>query len=504
MKKTLVITLILIAVTLTGCSGYYPGYESDYIQESGETYAEIIDNPFINTSDMPVSTFSVDVDTASYSNIRRMINQGYLPETNAIRIEEMVNYFTYNIAGPTDNEVIHVYQELSYAPWQPSHQLLMIGLKTEDIVFETSQPMNLVFLIDVSGSMNTSDKLPLLKEALGILVENLRPMDTISIVTYAGSSRVILEGGDSTEKDSILSKINNLSASGSTAGGSGIQMAYEVATRNFIEGGNNRIILSTDGDFNVGTSSVNELKALISEKKETGVYLSVLGFGTGNIRDDVMESLADHGNGVYYYIDSLKEAEKVFIHQLGGSMITVAKDVKLQIEFNPALVKGYRLIGYENRVLNNEDFEDDLKDAGDMGSGHVVIAFYELIQADSDEIIPSKTFEPVENLKYTGDNHLTEVLTLSIRYKEPTQQSSMLIETVVLASSYQETYSSEFGFASAVVEFGLLLRDSPYKSNASFDAIIERATLALGFDPHEYRSEFVNLVIKAKNLMHKD
>lgn len=503
MKKSLLVVLVVLLFTLTGCGTYYPGY--DYPSyEQGEVYGEITENPFIKTIDMPVSTFSVDVDTAAYSNIRRMIHAGQLPEKNAVRIEEMVNYFKYDIEGPSETEKIHVHHEYSYAPWAPLHGLLMIGLKTEDIEFETSVPMNLVFLIDVSGSMYSSDKLPLLKQSLGILVDNLRPTDRISIVTYAGSAKVILEGGDSTEKEDILSIIQSLEAGGSTAGASGIQLAYEVASRNYISNGNNRIILATDGDFNVGTNSVSELEDFIESKKSTGVFLSVLGFGTGNIRDDIMESLADHGNGVYYYIDSIKEAEKVFIHQLGGSMVMVAKDVKLQIEFNPALVKGYRLIGYENRVLNNDDFENDFKDAGDMGAGHVVIAFYEIIKATSEEDIPALTFDPVTDLKYTGENHLDELLTLSIRYKEPTEDTSLLIETIILGSSYQTNPSTEFGFASAVVEFGLLLRDSAYQSNASFDAIIERTDAALGFDPHDYRSEFILLVLAAKNLMQKD
>ncbi|MCV2231903.1 VWA domain-containing protein [Paracholeplasma manati] len=503
MKKALLGVLIALLFTLSGCGAYGP-YEDYPSYQNGETYSEITENPFIRTMDMPVSTFSVDVDTASYSNIRRMIQDGYLPEKDAVRIEEMVNYFQYDIAGTTENEKIHIHSEYSYAPWAPEHGLLMVGLKTQDIEYNTSLPMNLVFLIDVSGSMYSSDKLPLLKQSLGILVENLRPTDRISIVTYAGSAKIALEGGDATEQADILSVIQGLEAGGSTAGASGISLAYEVASRNFIDGGNNRIILATDGDFNVGMNSVSDLEDFIESKKATGVFFSVLGFGTGNIRDDIMESLADHGNGVYYYIDSIKEAEKVFIHQLGGSMIMVAKDVKLQIEFNPVLVKGYRLIGYENRVLDYDDFQNDFKDAGDMGAGHVVIAFYEIIHADSDETIPSLTFDPVEVLKYTGENHLDELLTLSIRYKEPTDDTSMLIEKIILGSTYTDTYSTEFGFASAVVEFGLLLRNSIYKSNASYTAVIERATLALDFDPHDYRSEFIELVMAAKNLSYKD
>lgn len=505
MKKIVLVYMLLVLITLSGCSGMYgPDGYYDYIDPVGESYTEITENPFIRTADMPVSTFSTDVDTAAYSNVRRFLNSGQLPNVDAIRIEEMVNYFQYQIDGPSEDEIIHVHHEYSYAPWNPDHTLLMIGLKTEEIVYNESLPMNLVFLIDVSGSMQDYNKLPLLKESLAILVENLRPVDRISIVVYAGSSRIVLEGSDSTEKEDIMDAINQLQAGGSTAGESGIDLAYEVAERNFIEGGNNRIILATDGDFNVGTSSVEQLKEIISGKRATGIFLSVLGFGTGNTRDDIMESLADHGNGIYYYIDSIKEAEKVFVHQLGGSMVTVAKDVKLQIEFNPSRVKGYRLIGYENRVLNNNEFENDLKDAGDMGSGHVVIAFYEIIKADSTEVIEQRPFEPFEAKKYTGDNFEDDLLTLSIRYKEPTSNTSQLIETVILAGSYTETPSVEFGFATAVVEFGLLLRNSTYQGEANFSAIKERVQAALSFDPHEYRAEFYELVLKAEMLMNQD
>ena len=509
-KITLGLVLLMTAILLVGCTGggYYNNYEPSYNQtektDSGETFDEIIENDFILTNDMPVSTFSTDVDTASYSNIRRMLNDNRLPNKNAVRIEEMVNYFSYDFDGPKDDEVIKVHTELGQAPWQNNHQLLMIGLKTEEIDFVDAVGMNLVFLIDVSGSMYSNDKLPLLKQALKLLVENLRPIDRISIVVYAGSSGVVLEGADSSDKTAIYEAIEKLQAGGSTAGGEGIKLAYKVAARNFIEGGNNRIILASDGDFNVGISNTTELKNLIKEKKQTGVFLSVLGFGSGNYRDDVMESLADHGNGVYYYIDSIKEAEKVLVHELGGTMITVAKDVKLQIEFNPKNIKGYRLLGYENRLLNNNDFENDEKDAGDMGSGHVVVAFYEIIPIGVDTEVTQKDYDEVLGLRYNGTNHAEEYASISIRYKDPAGDVSTLIESFVSIDADNEHPSNDFMFASAVVEFGLLLRNSKYKGISSFDAVINRAENALGIDEFEYRMEFVTLVGIAKKLSNQD
>jgi len=510
MKKMLFVLVVLGLFALTACSeyGYYEDIQMEpdmeYVKTEGETYAEIIENPFINTSDMPVSTFSTDVDTASYSNVRRMLNDGYLPQANAVRIEEMINYFNYDIAGPSEGEVIKISTELSQTPWNTNHQLLMIALKTEEVHYENTDGMNLVFLIDVSGSMYTSDKLPLLKSALYLLIEQLRPVDRISIVVYAGAARIVLEGGDSTDKEAITNAIESLQSGGSTAGGAGIELAYEVAARNFIENGNNRIILATDGDFNIGMSSTAEMIELIAEKRETGVFLSVLGFGTGNIRDDIMESLADNGNGVYYYIDSMEEAEKVFVNELGSSMITVAKDVKLQIEFNPMHVKGYRLLGYENRVLSNTDFENDEKDAGDMGSGDVVIAFYEIIPADSEETIETKEFELPTELRYTGENFADEFVTVSIRYKDPIEDTSLLIQRHAYRSDYTETPSESFRFASSVVEFGLLLRNSDYRYDSSFSQIISRATDALGEDQHGYREEFISLVELAQTIKQQD
>lgn len=507
MKKIMLVWMIAGLFLLTGCSTYdmndpygWNPNQGEFEKVDGETYAEIIENDFIRTSDMPVSTFSTDVDTASYSNVRRMLQDGQLPQKNAVRIEEMINYFTYDLPKPTGDEVIDIYTEYAVAPWNQNHQLLMIGLTAKEVEFEESDGMNLVFLIDVSGSMFSSDKLPLLKEAMKLLVDQLRPKDRISIVVYAGAAGIILEGGDSSDKQDIIDALDDLQAGGSTAGGEGIELAYKVAERNFIEGGNNRILIATDGDFNVGMSSTEELTELIAEKRETGVFLSVLGFGTGNIRDDIMESLADNGNGVYYYIDSMKEAEKVFLYGLGATMITVAKDVKLQIEFNPMHVKGYRLIGYENRVLTNEDFENDEKDAGDLGSGHVVIAFYEIIPADSDEDIEEKTYDLPEELRYTGENYAEELMSVSIRYKHPEEDTSLLIEAYARVEHYTETPSESFRFASSLVEFGLLLRDSKYKYDANFDDLLDRAEGALGDDVNGYREEFLSLVAIAKGL----
>lgn len=507
MKKIVVVWMLLGLIFLSACSsedmwgpdGWNPN-EGQYEYVEGETYAEIVENEFIRTSDMPVSTFSTDVDTASYSNVRRMLQDGYLPEPNAVRIEEMINYFTYNLPKPTGDEVINIYTEYANAPWNQNHKLLMIGLTAKEVEFEESDGMNLVFLIDVSGSMFSNDKLPLLKQAMKLLVDQLRPKDRISLVVYAGAAGVVLEGGDSSNKREIINALDDLQAGGSTAGGAGIELAYKVAQRNYIEGGNNRILIATDGDFNVGMSSTDELIELISKKKESGVFLSVLGFGTGNIRDDIMESLADNGNGVYYYIDSMKEAEKVFLHGLGATMITVAKDVKLQIEFNPMHVKGYRLIGYENRVLSNEDFNNDEKDAGDMGSGHVVIAFYELILADSDEVIEEKEFELPGDLKYDGDNYSEELMSIAIRYKHPEEDTSQLIESHTLIESFTESPSESFRFASSLVEFGLLLRGSKYKYNANYVSLLERAEKALGDDAEGYREEFLSLVSIAQGL----
>lgn len=503
MKKiSLLSVCFMLLMVLVSCAsdmdGVYDNYGYEPTMSSGENYAEIIENEFINTEDMPVSTFSSDVDTASYSNIRRMINDGFLPEPDAVRIEEMINYFDYGLDKPEEDEDIRVTSELSDAPWHDEHQLLMLGLKTEDIVFEETEGMNLVFLIDVSGSMSADDKLPLLKDAFEVLIDQLRPDDAISIVVYAGAAGVVLEGSDS--ETEIRDALNNLRAGGSTAGAQGIELAYQIAEKYYIEGGNNRILLASDGDFNVGMTNVDALENLIAEKRDTGVYLSVLGFGTGNLNDEVMESLADHGNGIYFYIDSLNEAEKIFEHELSGSMITVAKDVKLQIEFNPTHVKAYRLIGYENRVLDYDDFDDDDVDAADMGAGHEVIAFYEIITTDSTEEVDAKTYDLPQDLRYDGSNYSDEFATLSIRYKTPEEEVSAIIEHYIYENAYSMEQSEAFRFASSVVEFGLLLRDSNYKGSASYEEVLTRSEQALGDDELGYRIEFYELVRKAQQL----
>jgi len=505
MKKITLVLIFLMATAMVSCSSSYvilnDGGDSgvEYYQSSveGEEYLEIIENSFISTSDMPVSTFSADVDTAAYSIIRNKLMSDILPEHDSVRIEEMLNYFTYDLDTPTEGEVIHVTKEISTAPWNQNHQLMMLGLKTEDIVYEDSAASNLVFLLDVSGSMASDDKLPLLQNAILMLVDELRPEDRISIVVYASSTRLILDGADGNDKEEIIEAVNSLYAGGSTAGGAGIQLAYEIAAENFIEGGNNRVILATDGDFNVGISNVDDLGDFIAEKRETNVFLSVFGFGTGNIKDNIMETLADKGNGSYHYIDSLMEAKKVFVNELGGTLVTVAKDVKLQIEFNPAIVKGYRLIGYENRILENSDFDNDDVDAGDMGAGHEVIVLYELILVDSTEEIPTTTGDIPDDLKYDGENYLDEVMTLSIRYKEPDSDTSILTEHILYQSDVTDTPSDNFIFATCVAEFGLILLDSDYRYLSSYSSILSRVNLVATDD---YRLEFITLVEKAQQL----
>jgi len=505
MKKLAFLLIISISLLLVGCSSsmetgvYTTTMNMNAAQEdmNNEEYQEISENTFISTTDMPVSTFSADVDTAAYTIIRKKLMGDTLPNRNSVRIEEMLNYFSYDLDTPVGDEVIHVTKELSTAPWNEDHQLLMLGLKTDDIVYEEAIPSNLVFLLDVSGSMNSEDKLPLLKQAILLLVDELRASDRISIVVYAGSAGVVLDGADGSDKESIIEAINSLEAGGSTAGGAGIDLAYSLAAENYIENGNNRVILATDGDFNVGPSSNAALERLITNKKNSGVFLNVCGFGTGNLKDSTMETLADKGNGVYYYIDSLLEAKKVFVEELGGTLITVAKDVKLQVEFNPAIVKGYRLIGYENRILDYNDFNNDEVDAGDLGAGHEVIVLYEIIPFGSDEVIDERTYEIPEDLKYDGENYLDQMLTLSIRYKAPDSDVSEKKDFVVYDTDYTDTPSDNFKFASAVAEFGLMLLDSDYKYEANYNNIIARALEVYNDD---YKEEFIELVRIAQRL----
>ena len=473
----------------------YP--EEDFYGEdwNAEEYSSITEIGFKSVANSPLSTFSVDVDTASYSNLRRMIRNGYsledIPE-GAVRIEEMLNYFSYDYNLPNGKEPFGVTTVIGDCPWNENAKLLQIGLKTEEIDFSEAPDSNLVFLLDVSGSMYSDDKLPLLQKSFALLVEELSEKDRVSIVTYAGSDRVVLEGVSGDQKTKIIAALESLEAGGSTNGSAGIETAYKLAEEYFIEGGNNRVILATDGDLNVGTTSESALEKLISEKKKAGVFLSVLGFGTGNIKDNKMETLADKGNGNYAYIDSLGEAKKVLVEQMGATLVTVAKDVKLQVEFNPAYVKGYRLLGYENRMLQTEDFDDDTKDAGEIGAGHMVTALYEIIPVDSEQEIPETELKYQDKQGSAGVEN-GEWLTLQIRYKEPESDRSELCTYPITEDAYTEQPTEDFYFAAAVAEFGLLVRDSQYKGDASFDNI--RSLLKqVDTESDTYKDEFVYLV----------
>lgn len=451
-------------------------------KENTEEYSKWEERGFCSVWKEPLSTFSVDVDTASYSNLRRLLTEGYSLEElpgGAVRIEELLNYFSYDYEEPKGQEPFGVTTKLGVCPWNEEAQLLMIGLKTEDIDYSQAPPSNLVFLLDVSGSMSHEDKLPLLQESFVLLAENLTEKDRISIVTYAGDDEVVLRGAAGNETRKIKKAINQLEAGGGTNGSKGIETAYEIAEENFIKGGNNRIILATDGDLNIGLTTEEELEELITEKKESGIYLSVLGFGAGNLKDNKMEVLADKGNGNYAYIDSLREARKVLVEEMTATLLTICKDVKLQVEFNPSVVSDYRLIGYENRALNREDFEDDTKDAGEIGAGHRVTVLYELILK-----------EPITDLSEG------EWLTLSIRYKKPAEDTSNLLRYPVSYEDYQSSPDDDFVFAAAVAEFGLLASDSAYAGDASLKHV-RSALKGITLDD-EYKEEFCELVKMAE------
>lgn len=468
-------------------------YEEEF---NTEEYNAIVENSYKSVKNYPMSTFSVDVDTASYSNIRRMINDGGEVVPDAVRIEEMINYFKYDYEKPTTDVPFSINTEMSDCPWNENAKLLLIGLQAKEIDLDNRPSSNLVFLLDVSGSMNSPDKLPLMQKAFIMLTENLNENDRISIVTYAGMEKVVLEGARGDETMKIVSALEDLYAGGSTAGAAGIEKAYDIAEDYFIEGGNNRVILATDGDLNVGVSSEGELTKLVKKKRKSGVYLSVLGFGTGNIKDNKMEALADNGNGNYAYIDSLLEAKKVLVEEMGGTLYTVAKDVKLQVEFNPTYLKGYRLVGYENRLLNTEDFDDDTKDAGEIGAGHRVTALYELIEISSEQEIPET------ELKYqseTTPSDSDEWLTVNIRYKEPDQDNSQLLSLPVDDSIYSSEMPENLLFASSVAMFGMLLRDSQWKGIASYDTILNNLS-DQNFSNDEYKDEFIALVKKISRM----
>ncbi|MDF2771625.1 MAG: hypothetical protein K0S86_1119 [Geminicoccaceae bacterium] len=468
-----------------------------------EGYDAIAENPFIATSVAPRSTFSIDVDHASYSNVRRFLRTGQLPPRDAVRIEELINYFPYELPAPMGDDPVSITTEVAAAPWNPEHKLVRVGLRGRPIAAEALPPNNLVFLIDVSGSMTPPNKLPLLKSAFRLLVNELRPQDRVALVVYAGSAGLVLPPTPGDQKERILQAIDTLEAGGSTAGGAGIRLAYDIAKATFMPNGNNRVILATDGDFNVGVSSDAEMVDLIEERREQGTFLTVLGFGTGNVKDSKMEKLADKGNGNYAYVDDLQEARKVLVTEMGATLLTVAKDVKLQLEFNPTRVAAYRLIGYENRLLRDEDFKDDRKDAGDLGAGHSVTALYEIIPPGARD---TGAVRRPDALRYTREARLaaaastSELLFVKLRYKPPTAKQSREL-THVVADAVTPTPSVDFAFATAVAEFGMVLRDSPHKGAGSMDSVIARASRVGQADPFGYRDEFVRLASVAKDLI---
>ena len=464
-----------------------------------EQYDKIDENQFLAVQAHPLSTFSIDVDRASYSNMRRFImQQGQLPPQDAVLIEELINYFPYNYAEPEGDDPIAVHAEVGPAPWKAQHRLVRIGLQARRAQVASLPPSNFVFLLDVSGSMQPPNKLPLVRASLRLLVNELRPQDRVAIVVYAGSAGLVLPSTRGDEKMKILDAIDRLEAGGSTAGGAGIRRAYDEAVANFIRGGNNRVILATDGDFNVGVSSDAEMVRLIEEKRQTGVFLTVLGVGDGNIQAAKMEKLADHGNGNYAYLDNLSEARKVLVHELGGTLYTVAKDVKIQVEWNPARVRAYRLIGYENRLLQNEDFADDKKDAGEVGSGHSVTALYEVVPQGVETDVAIRLPDSLRYQRVTAQNSGgPELLFVKVRYKRPDGNHSRLISRPVLAESGRSP-SVDFQFQAAVAEFGLLLRDSEHRGTADIARVIAAAREALGQDPEGYRAEFVRVAEAAR------
>lgn len=494
--------------------GWMAGLPPDAMEwAQGESYDHVVENPFLLVLNQPLSTFSIDVDTASYSNVRRFLTSGRLPPRDAVRIEELVNYFDYDYPPPTDEHPFSVNVEVADCPWASTHRLARIGIKGMDFGVDERPPANLVFLIDVSGSMQPPNRLPLLQQALRMLVDGLSPNDSVAIVVYAGASGLVLPSTPCRNKGGILSALDNLRAGGSTNGGAGIQLAYDTAADNFIKGGVNRVILATDGDFNVGVTDRGNLLSLIEEKAKSGVFLTVLGVGMGNLKDATLETLADKGNGNYAYIDTLNEAQKVLVDQIGGTLVTIAKDVKIQVEFNPAEVSAYRLIGYENRLLAAQDFNDDKKDAGEIGAGHTVTAFYEIVSAGEQTDLPT-----IDPLKYqalaldapaddgtprglTPAAQSGELMTVKLRYKLSDGDTSTLIEVPVVdgGATFADS-SDDFAFALSVASFGMLLRGSPHGANFNYAFVRELADAARGNDAFGYRAEFIDLVDRAAAL----
>ncbi|WP_420386187.1 YfbK domain-containing protein [Roseivirga sp.] len=481
-----------------GMSMPSPTYMEDDV--SNESYSEISENGFNSPFKNPYSTFSIDVDAASYSNIRRFINQGMLPPKDAVKIEEMINYFDYEYDTPQGKHPFNVQHEVGKAPWNEDHYLVHIGIQGEKIEMDELPASNIVFLLDVSGSMSSENKLPLLKKSLKLLVNELRAEDRVSIVVYAGAAGEVLPSTPGNEKKKILKALENLQAGGSTAGGAGIKLAYSIAEEHFIEGGNNRIILATDGDFNVGASSDEAMEDLIEKKRKSGVYLTVLGFGMGNYKDSKMEILADKGNGNHAYIDNILEAKKVLVNEFGGTLFTIAKDVKLQVEFNPGTVQAYRLIGYENRLLADEDFNNDKKDAGELGAGHTVTALYEVIPVGV-----NSSFKPVDDLKYQPNgqpkvvSNTTDLMTVKLRYKQPDEDKSIYLDTVI-KNKLNNYLSNNFNWSAAVASFGMLMRESDYINEFQYHDAIQLAKRSKGTDGNGYRAEMIKLMEMAELL----
>ncbi|MGN7720157.1 YfbK domain-containing protein [Chitinophaga sp. 22620] len=502
-KKTMTAANVSI-VSSDAIYGYRAPQGLIHYEQNTNEFGKFSENKYHTAKNDPLSTFSADVDRASYTLVRRSLGQGQLPETDAVRVEELINYFDYNYTAPQNQDPVAIHTDLAVCPWNPSHQLVRIGIQGKRIPTDNLPPSNLVFLLDVSGSMSGENRLPLVKQAFKLLVQQLRAKDRVSIVVYAGAAGMVLPSTSGSEKARIIAALDKLEAGGSTAGGEGIRLAYRIAGENFMKEGNNRVILATDGDFNVGISSGKELEKLIEKEREQGVFLSVLGFGMGNYKDNKLETLADKGNGNYAYIDDFEEARRTFATEFGGTLFTIAKDVKLQVEFNPAQVQGYRLIGYENRLLDKEDFNDDKKDAGDMGSGHTVTALYEIVPAGS--LMPQTG--SVDPLKYQQPAPLPaplvqskEVLTVKVRYKAPQGKKSQLLQAVLQAGAKPITECpADFRLAASVAQFGMLLRNSPHAGKSSYDGAIKLAVSAKGEDPEGYRAEYIQLLKKAQAL----
>ena len=481
------------------------GEEKKITEEDGfntEDYDNIVENKFLAVTQNPLSTFSIDVDEAAYSNVRRYLENGSIPPAGAVRIEEMINYFDYNYPKPENGEPFTVNTEISDCPWNTQHKLVHIGLQGKEIPVENLPPSNMVFLVDVSGSMDEPNKLPLVQASMNMLVDQLREKDKVAIVVYAGNAGLVLPSTSGANKVKIKEAIDNLQAGGSTAGGEGIKLAYKTAKESFIKSGNNRIVLATDGDFNVGVSSDDELVRMIEEERKSGVFLSVLGYGMGNYKDNKMQQLADKGNGNHSYIDNINEARKVLVNEFGSTLFTIAKDVKIQIEFNPSKVQAYRLVGYENRMLASEDFNDDNKDAGELGSGHTVTALYEIIPVG----VKDNFTKSVDPLKYQSNDkkvvsNTDEIMTIKLRYKKPDEDVSKLINHPVMDNhTGVENTSDNFRFSAAVAEFGLMLRTSEYKQQSSYSQVVSLAKGAKGSDDNGYRAEFIRLVQAATSL----